>query len=474
MYLIISQKKRKIIIMNASKKIKIFTPQKFRKGILLLEKILIVLMVLASFAGTIWITHPEVCKDILYMSVYTLLYFAIFLVLFNAYGCPKIGSVRLKELLFSFGLTLLIADVFAYFVLVLLKHDLQRVLPFLIMLGIQMVLGIVLYIVANATYFSLNPVFDMVAICADSEWERNSIRKFRAIPQRYQITQILSEQNTEQEMLDAIDHHDSVILGALEGKLRTQLMDYCFAHNKRVYVLPHVQDIVINAAQPTQIGDMVVMLCKNRPMTVEQMFIKRLMDIVISAVILLVTAPFVGIAALCIKLYDGGPVIFRQKRYTRNQEVFTMYKLRSMIVDAEKDGEQRTTVGDKRITPIGKFIRATRLDEIPQLVNVLKGDMAIVGPRAESIGLVDAYIEKMPAFRYRTKVKAGLTGYAQVYGKANTSHEDKARMDIYYIENYSLLTDIKLLLYTVKVIFMKESTEGFDESKPDNMQEQEK
>ena len=151
-----------------------------------------------------------------------------------------------------------------------------------------------------------------------------------------------------------------------------------------------------------------------------------------------------------------------------------MYKLRSMIVDAEKDGEQRTTVGDKRITPIGKFIRATRLDEIPQLVNVLKGDMAIVGPRAESIGLVDAYIEKMPAFRYRTKVKAGLTGYAQVYGKANTSHEDKARMDIYYIENYSLLTDIKLLLYTVKVIFMKESTEGFDESKPDNMQEQEK
>ena len=460
--------------MNASKKIKIFTPQKFRKGILLLEKILIVLMVLASFVGTIWITHPEVCKDILYMSVYTLLYFAIFLVLFNAYGCPKIGSVRLKELLFSFGLTLLIADVFAYFVLVLLKHDLQRVLPFLIMLGIQMVLGIVLYIVANATYFSLNPVFDMVAICADSEWERNSIRKFRAIPQRYQITQILSEQNTEQEMLDAIDHHDSVILGALGGKLRTQLMDYCFAHNKRVYVLPHVQDIVINAAQPTQIGDMVVMLCKNRPMTVEQMFIKRLMDIVISAAILLVTAPFVGIAALCIKLYDGGPVIFRQKRYTRNQEVFTMYKLRSMIVDAEKDGEQRTTVGDKRITPIGKFIRATRLDEIPQLVNVLKGDMAIVGPRAESIGLVDAYIEKMPAFRYRTKVKAGLTGYAQVYGKANTSHEDKARMDIYYIENYSLLTDIKLLLYTVKVIFMKESTEGFDESKPDNMQEQEK
>lgn len=152
---------------------------------------------------------------------------------------------------------------------------------------------------------------------------------------------------------------------------------------------------------------------------------------------LTVLSPVLAIVALLIKLYDGGPVMFRQKRYTRNNEVFTLVKFRSMIVDAEKDGAQFTVPGDKRITPIGKFIRATRIDELPQLLNVLRGDMSIVGPRAERLENADAYTEMMPEFRYRTKVKAGLTGYAQVYGKYNTSFEDKVRMDLYYIENYS-------------------------------------
>ena len=194
----------------------------------------------------------------------------------------------------------------------------------------------------------------------------------------------------------------------------------------------------------------------------EQMAIKRLADILISAIALIVLSPVLAIVALLIKLYDGGPVLFRQDRYTRNNEIFTLVKFRSMIVDAEKDGAQFTVPGDKRITPIGKFIRATRIDELPQLINVLKGDMSIVGPRAERLENADAYTEMMPEFRYRTKVKAGLTGYAQVYGKYNTSFEDKVRMDLYYIENYSLFMDFKLLLYTIKVIFMKESTEGFE------------
>ena len=210
-------------------------------------------------------------------------------------------------------------------------------------------------------------------------------------------------------------------------------------------------------------------------MTMEQMLIKRLADILISAIGLTVLSPVLAIVALLIKLYDGGPVLFRQDRYTRNNEVFTLVKFRSMIVDAEKDGAQFTVPGDKRITPIGKFIRATRIDELPQLINVLKGDMSIVGPRAERLENADAYTEMMPEFRYRTKVKAGLTGYAQVYGKYNTSFEDKVRMDLYYIENYSLLMDFKLLLYTIKVIFMKESTEGFEnETLKEEFQQEEK
>ena len=267
---------------------------------------------------------------------------------------------------------------------------------------------------------------------------------------------------SEEEMFFAIDAHSNVILGDIAAAKREKVLNYCFENNRRIYILPTVQDIMLNSAAVTQIGDTMALLCRNRPMTMEQMAIKRLADILISAIALIVLSPVLAIVALLIKLYDGGPVLFRQDRYTRNNEIFTLVKFRSMIVDAEKDGAQFTVPGDKRITPIGKFIRATRIDELPQLINVLKGDMSIVGPRAERLENADAYTEMMPEFRYRTKVKAGLTGYAQVYGKYNTSFEDKVRMDLYYIENYSLFMDFKLLLYTIKVIFMKESTEGFE------------
>ena len=170
------------------------------------------------------------------------------------------------------------------------------------------------------------------------------------------------------------------------------------------------------------------------------------------------------VIAVIIKLTDGGPIFFRQIRYTRNKTKFNIYKFRSMIVDAEKDGAQFTTDNDERITPIGRFIRKTRIDEIPQFINVFRGEMSIVGPRAERVENHDAYVKDMPEFEYRLKVKAGITGYAQIYGKYNTSFEDKARMDIYYIENYSIANDLKLLMATIKVIFKSDATEGFDKT----------
>ena len=186
-------------------------------------------------------------------------------------------------------------------------------------------------------------------------------------------------------MFFAIDHHDTVILGDIAREKREKILNYCFEKNRRLYLLPTVQDIMLNNASVTQIGDTMALLCKNRPVSMEQLAIKRLADVFISVVALTVLSPVLAIVALLIKLYDGGPVMFRQKRYTRNNEVFTLVKFRSMIVDAEKDGAQFTVPGDKRITPIGKFIRATRIDELPQLLNVLRGDMSIVGPRAERL-----------------------------------------------------------------------------------------
>ena len=139
-------------------------------------------------------------------------------------------------------------------------------------------------------------------------------------------------------------------------------------------------------------------------------------------------------------------------------------KFRSMITDAEKDGKARlATENDDRITPVGKFIRATRIDELPQFFNILKGDMSLVGPRPERPEINKEYYEELPEFAYRLRVKAGLTGYAQVYGKYNTTSYDKLKLDLIYVERCSILLDIQLILLTLRVVFTKDATEGLEE-----------
>jgi lipopolysaccharide/colanic/teichoic acid biosynthesis glycosyltransferase len=134
-----------------------------------------------------------------------------------------------------------------------------------------------------------------------------------------------------------------------------------------------------------------------------------------------------------------------------------------MRVDAEKDGVARLAAkNDSRITPIGKFIRAVRIDELPQLLNILKGDMSFIGPRPERPEIIDQYLEEMPEFAFRMKVKAGLAGYAQVYGKYNTTPYDKLKLDLTYIEQYSVWLDLKLMLLTLKILIKPESTEGVE------------
>ena len=175
-------------------------------------------------------------------------------------------------------------------------------------------------------------------------------------------------------------------------------------------------------------------------------------------------SPFMLIIALAVKLYDGGPVLYKQERLTRDGRPFMIYKFRSMSMDSEKSGARLAAKGDKRVTPVGRVIRNIHFDELPQLFNILKGDMSMVGPRPERQVIADQYAEEIPEFVLRTKVKAGLTGYAQVYGKYNTTPYDKLKFDITYIENYSLWLDVKIMLLTFKILFQKENTEGVDET----------
>ena len=173
------------------------------------------------------------------------------------------------------------------------------------------------------------------------------------------------------------------------------------------------------------------------------------MDILVSALMLLITSPIFLVASIAIKLYDGGPVFYRQARCTMNGKVFYIFKFRSMIVDAEKDGKSQP------------------------FIDILIGNMSMVGPRPERVEHVEKYTEDLAEFEYRLKVRGGLTGYAQIYGKYNTSPYDKLQLDLIYIQNYSIFLDIKLILMTIKIMFMKESTEGFTEEQRKDIQEKE-
>lgn len=293
-------------------------------------------------------------------------------------------------------------------------------------------------------------------------YENGLKEKMNKRTDKYQIVAQISYKEDMGFIEKEIEKYDAVLINDIPSEMRNKILKYCFEKDIRVYFTPKISDIMVKRAEELNLFDTPLYLERNLGLTLVQKAVKRFFDILISIIMLVVTSPIMIITAICIKIEDGGPVFFTQERCTINRKIFRIYKFRSMIVDAEADGVSRPAgANDERITRVGKVIRATRIDELPQLLNIVKGDMSLVGPRPERIEHVDKYCEKVPEFAYRLKVKGGLTGYAQVYGKYNTSAYDKLKLDLIYIENYSLLLDLKIVFMTLKVIFMKESTEGF-------------
>ena len=280
---------------------------------------------------------------------------------------------------------------------------------------------------------------------------------------KYNITGLISAEEGYDAIVQKIPQYDAVILNDVAAPLRNDILKFCYRFRVRTYVAPKLTDIMLRGAKNISLFDTPLLLVKGTGLTPAQRVGKRMMDILLCSIAMIVAAPIMAVVAIAIKLEDGGPVFFRQKRMTRGGREFDILKFRSMIVDAEKyAGAVLATDNDPRITRVGKFIRATRLDEIPQILNILKGDMSIVGPRPERKVIADEYCKDIPEFAYRLKVRGGLTGYAQIYGKYNTSAYDKLRLDLMYIENYSFMLDIKLIILTLRIIFSKESTEGID------------
>lgn len=289
-------------------------------------------------------------------------------------------------------------------------------------------------------------------------------QKVNAIEYKYHIDNKIYYQLDEQVIIDEIRNYDAVLINDVPAHYENKILKICFDIDKRVYLVPKLSDIIVKSSDELNLLDTPLYLCRNLGIKPWKRLVKRMLDILLSGIALIILSPVFLITAIAIKMEDHGPIFFRQERVTINGKRFMILKFRSMIVDAEKDGRPHPAgEKDDRITKVGNIIRGCRIDELPQLINILAGDMSIVGPRPERWEHVEKYTREIPEFSYRQKVKGGLTGYAQVYGKYNTSALDKLKLDMIYITNYSLVLDFQIIFETVKILFQKESTEGFDE-----------
>ncbi|MCI8966672.1 MAG: exopolysaccharide biosynthesis polyprenyl glycosylphosphotransferase [Lachnospiraceae bacterium] len=392
-------------------------------------------------------------------------YFILLLFFTATYGGLKVGYLKPMDVFFSQVISLLCANIVSYFQISLLSLGLVTPYPLLLMMLGQIVVSAGWTLVSHKLYQRFFPPKQLLFISGGRPTE-DILKKFETRRDKYNIIKCAAEsEGLEALEREVVSRYDGVVLWDMDTAIRNRLLKFCYSRGIRVYMMPKIPDIMIKGSDQLHLFDTPILLTREYAMTIEQRAVKRLIDIVCAMILMIVTAPFMIVTAAAIKLYDGGPVLYKQVRCTRDMREFRILKFRSMCTDAEKDGVARLAAkNDSRITPIGKFIRMTRIDELPQLFNILNGEMSFIGPRPERPEIIRQYQEDMPEFTFRTKVKAGLAGYAQVYGKYNTTPYDKLKLDLFYIENYSVWLDLKLMLLTLKILFQAESTEGVDEN----------
>lgn len=391
-------------------------------------------------------------------------YALLTMVVFRSFDGFKFGYLKLSDVLVSQWIAMLIVNFITYWQLCLIANVMVTPLPMLVLMLLDMAVSLVCCGAYTWLYHRVYTPKNMVMIYGREDSVVLTF-KMNARNDKYRVTRLISEDEGFEAISRQIVDYDAVIINDVTAQLRNDVLKFCYRHKIRTYITPKLSDIISRGATEITLFDTPLLLIKGKGLTPRQRFFKRAMDIVVCLLAMVVAAPVMLVTAVAIKLEDGGPVFYRQKRVTLDGKVFEILKFRSMIVDAEKDGKSiPATDHDPRITKVGRVIRAARIDELPQLLNILKGDMSLVGPRPERIEHVEAYSREIPEFDFRLKVKGGLTGYAQIYGKYNTSPYDKLRLDMIYIENYSLLLDIKLILMTIRVMLKKESTEGFDKA----------
>ena len=382
----------------------------------------------------------------------------------------KIGVERKANTIASVLLALFLTDVVEIFLSLAITGQFRFFWSFLwryaLLYIYQASVDSVLATLMIDLYRKTFPPFQILEVYGD--YEDTFFAEMNTVYYKYHISDRCHY--TDPNIESKIPLFDAVLINDIPPKEKNNILKDCFRMGKRVYFVPKISDIIVKSSEELNLFDTPLYMCRNEGLTPVAQFFKRAFDIVSSSLALIVLSPLLLVTALAIKLNDGGPVFYQQERCTIGGKRFMILKFRSMIVDAEKDGRTHPAgEHDDRITKVGRVIRATRIDELPQLINILKGDMSVVGPRPERVEHVQIYTEQIPEFVFRSKVKGGLTGYAQVYGKYNTSALDKLKMDLVYITNYSLMLDFQIILETLKILLRKESTEGFSESKAAEM-----
>ncbi|MBQ1492940.1 MAG: exopolysaccharide biosynthesis polyprenyl glycosylphosphotransferase [Blautia sp.] len=378
------------------------------------------------------------------------------------YNAHKIGLFRLTQLAFSQMLAFGITDFILFVASFLWFHNFRKIRPsyFILAFFLQFFVITGLIFISNRVFARFDEPRKVILIYGSDEY-LSLLQKLKAIPYRFKVLGCYGEDSPHWELEKAIDAAADVYLCDVSPQKRFRFIRMCEEGHKDYHMSLTLDDIQLLGLEVSHSLDTPLMRTKKVPEMWYYPYVKRLFDIACSLAALVVLSPIMICIALCIRLEDHGPIFYGQKRLTKDGRVFTIYKFRSMIVDAEgESGARLASKVDDRITKVGKIIRKLRLDELPQLINILKGDMTLVGPRPERPEIAAEYAKDLPAFSQRLKVKAGLTGYAQVYGKYNTTPSDKLKMDLLYISHACLSLDMQIILYTLKIIFIPESSEG--------------
>lgn len=378
--------------------------------------------------------------------------------------CFRVSILQIRDVIFGEVLATMITDIIMYILIWMLSIHLPNLIPGLITWGGQCVIGVIWAYVMHQSYFSTHPPLRTIVIYDERMGMENLIHTY-GLEKRFNIKTVYPVESI-MDKLEVMEEFDAAFLCGIHSRERNIILKHCISHKIKLFMIPRIADVMMRGSEQIHMLHLPILKTQRYKPSIEYQIIKRTMDIVVSGIATIVLSPLFLITAIAVKS-DGGPAFYKQKRLTKDGKVFEILKFRSMRVDAEKYSGAVLSAGenDPRITKVGRIIRACRLDELPQLLNILKGDMSLVGPRPERPELQKEIEKEVPEFGLRLQAKAGLTGYAQVYGKYNTTFYDKLLMDLMYISKPSILEDLTIMLATVKILTSKESTEGVGEEK---------